>query len=366
MGVEGAVGQPRVRHERGDPRAIDAVSLESTACHLDDPPPRRLLVLLPVPSHARLHWPEESLALRPPLLYYDRNSIARRPPEMANAQPVALVTGASSGIGKAAALALVQAGFDVVGTSRNASRVTPHRGVTFLDLDVTSGESVSTLVRGVIERFGRIDVLVNNAGTGAAGAAEESSVAQDQRVFDINFFGLIRMTKAVLPHMRAQGRGRILNISSVLGLVPAPFMASYAATKHAIEGYSESLDHEVREYGIRVLLVEPAYTRTGFDANAIQPHAPLPIYAEQGQVFDGVLARAMADGDDPATVAKSIVAAATDPQPQLRRRLDGPGGQRPAPPRSPLGVRQADPETQSSARWRLRPAVQVRITNQTR
>jgi len=92
----------------------------------------------------------------------------------------------------------------------------------------------------------------------------------------------------------------------------------------------------------------------------------LPIYAEQRQVFDGVIARAMADGDDPATVAKSIVAAATDPKPKLRRRLDGPSGKRPAPPRSRLGVRQADPETQSSARWRLRPAVQVRITNQTR
>src|SRR5205823_312839 len=225
---------------------------------------------------------------------------------------------ASSGIGKAAALGLVQAGFDVVGTSRNVSRVSPVRGVTFLDLDVTNDESVSTLVRGVIERFGRIDVLVNNAGTGAAGAAEESSVAQDQRVFDINFFGLIRMTKAVLPHMRAQGRGRIINISSVLGLVPAPYMASYAATKHAIEGYSESVDHEVREHGVRVLLIEPAYTRTGFDANALQPDAPLPIYAEQRQVFDLVMANAMEGGDDPVTVARSIVAAATDPKPKLR------------------------------------------------
>src|SRR6266508_163875 len=180
---------------------------------------------------------------RPPLLYYDRNSIARRPPAMVITKRVALVTGASSGIGKAAALALVQAGFNVLGTSRNASRVAPQQGVTFLDLDVTSDESVSTLVRGVIERFGQIDVLVNNAGTGAARAPEESSVAQDQRVFDINFFGLVRMTKAVLPHMRAAGTGRIINISSVLGLVPAPYMASYAATKHAIEGYSESVDH---------------------------------------------------------------------------------------------------------------------------
>src|SRR5207248_3730807 len=125
---------------------------------------------------------------------------------MANVKPLALVTGASSGIGKAAALALVQAGFDVVGTSRDASRVTPHRGVTFLDLDVTSDESVSTLVRGVIERFGRIDVLVNNAGTGAAGAAEESSVAQDQRIFDINFFGLVHDEDCPAAHARAGTR----------------------------------------------------------------------------------------------------------------------------------------------------------------
>jgi NAD(P)-dependent dehydrogenase (short-subunit alcohol dehydrogenase family) len=231
---------------------------------------------------------------------------------------VALVTGASTGIGKAAALALVEAGFEVVGTSRRASAVAQSDGVTMLNLDVTSDESVRALVRRVIERFGRLDVLVNNAGTGAAGAGEESSVAQTQRIFDINFFGAVRMTKAVLPHMRAQGRGRIINISSVLGLVPAPYMATYAATKHAIEGYSESVDHEVRQHGVRVLLVEPAYTKTSFDANAVQPDAPLPIYAEQRQVFDRTLATAMESGDDPATVAKSIFAAATDPKPKLR------------------------------------------------
>ena len=112
----------------------------------------------------------------------------------------------------------------MVGTSRNTSRVTTEPGVTFLNLDVTSHESVSTLVRDVIEQFGRIDILVNNAGTTAAGAAEESSLAQDQRVFDINFFGVIRMTNGVLSHMRAQLNGRIINISSVLGLVPAPYV----------------------------------------------------------------------------------------------------------------------------------------------
>jgi NAD(P)-dependent dehydrogenase (short-subunit alcohol dehydrogenase family) len=122
---------------------------------------------------------------------------------MTATQPVALVMGASSGIGKAASLALAQAGFEVIGTSRHTSQVTPRDGVTFLDLDVTSDESVTTAVKQVIARSGRIDVLVNNAGIGSAGAAEEFSMAQDQRVFDVNFFGLVRMTKAVLPHMRA-------------------------------------------------------------------------------------------------------------------------------------------------------------------
>ncbi|GAB2958887.1 hypothetical protein GCM10023080_018460 [Streptomyces pseudoechinosporeus] len=184
---------------------------------------------------------------------------------MTTNRPVALVTGASSGIGKEAALALVAAGFDVAGTGRDASRVTPLDGVTFLDLDVASDESVTAAVQQVIERFRRIDVLVNNAGVGSMGAAEETSVAQAQGVFDTNVFGVMRMVNEVLPHMRAQGRGRIINISSVLGFLPQPYMAVYAASKHAVEGYSESLDHEVRELGVRALLVEPAYTRTGFE-----------------------------------------------------------------------------------------------------
>jgi NAD(P)-dependent dehydrogenase (short-subunit alcohol dehydrogenase family) len=234
------------------------------------------------------------------------------------ARQVALVTGASSGIGKAASLALVEAGFEVIGTSRNTVSLNPRDGVTFVDLDVADDESVATVVERVIERFGRIDVLVNNAGIGSAGAAEESSLAQDQAVFDINVFGVIRMTKAVLPHMRAQGRGRIINISSVLGFIPQPYMAVYAASKHAVEGYSESLDHEVREHGVRVLLVEPAWTNTSFEANTVQPHMPLPVYAKQRHVFEQYVAAAVKDGDDPATIGRAIVAAATDTKPKLR------------------------------------------------
>ena len=233
-------------------------------------------------------------------------------------QPVALVTGASSGIGRAAALALGDKGFAVVGTSRRSANATAPPGVEFLELDVASDESVHSLIGQVLERFGRIDVLVNNAGVGASGAAEESSIGQAKDVFDVNVFGVIRMTNAVLPHMRAQGDGRIVNVSSVLGFIPAPFMAVYAATKHAIEGYSESVDHEVREYGVRVVLVQPGYTSTGFEANSLAPDSPLQVYAEQRDVFGDVLAAAMRDADDPAVVAKVIVAAATDQRPKLR------------------------------------------------
>jgi NAD(P)-dependent dehydrogenase (short-subunit alcohol dehydrogenase family) len=237
---------------------------------------------------------------------------------MTTTRPVALVTGASSGIGKTASLALVKAGFEVIGTSRNTRHIAPVNGVTFVDLDVASDESVTTAVGQVIQRFGRIDVLVNNAGIGSLGAAEENSVDQARNVFDINVFGVIRMTNAVLPHMRTQGSGRIINISSVLGLIPQPYMAIYAASKHALEGYSESVDHEVRQYGVRVLLVEPAYTSTAFEANSVRPDVPLPVYAKQRDVFEQYMADQVKDGDDPALVAAQVVAASTDSKPKLR------------------------------------------------
>ncbi|MFD9547942.1 oxidoreductase [Nocardia salmonicida] len=237
---------------------------------------------------------------------------------MITTRPLALVTGASSGIGKSAAIALVDAGFQVVGTGRDTSTSTPPDGVSFLDLDVTSDESVAALVAKVIAKFGRIDVLVNNAGIGSAGAAEESSAEQARNLFDINVFGIIRMTNAVLPHLRAQGSGRILNISSVVGIMPQPYMAVYASSKYAVEGYTESLDHEIREYGVRALLIEPAWTTTSFDTNSVRPDQPLDVYATHRQVFEEYMADAVKSGDDPALVAKAIVSAATDTKPKLR------------------------------------------------
>jgi NAD(P)-dependent dehydrogenase (short-subunit alcohol dehydrogenase family) len=237
---------------------------------------------------------------------------------MTSSRPVAIITGANSGLGKFAARGLVEAGFDVVGTSRDTSAVDARRGVTFRDLDVTSDDSVAALIDGVIAQFGRIDVLVNNAGMGLAGATEENSIGQQQKLFDINVFGVIRMTNAILPHMRARGGGRIVNISSIFGFMPAPYMAAYSATKHAVEGYSESVDHEVRDHNIRVLIVEPGGTRTGFDDNTSAPDTPLAEYARQRSVANQVVADQVNGGDDPVVVAKAIVAAATDATPKLR------------------------------------------------
>lgn len=230
---------------------------------------------------------------------------------------IALVTGASSGIGHAAAKALQAAGFDVFGTSRHADAKGPE-GVTMLTCDVTDDASVDALVDEVMDDAGRIDLLVNNAGVGLFGGAEESSLAQAQALFDVNMFGVIRMTNAVLPIMRHQKVGRIINLSSAHGFIPAPYFALYAATKHAVEGYSQSLDHELRTLGIRVTLVEPAYTRTSFDGNLIKPDRSLGAYASAIAGVTVAVEDAIGKGDTPEAVAETIVKAATDSEPKLR------------------------------------------------
>ncbi|MGK6314624.1 oxidoreductase [Neorhizobium sp. DT-125] len=230
---------------------------------------------------------------------------------------VALVTGASTGIGHATAKALQNAGFRVFGTSRRAAGERSD-GVTMLACDVTDDASVAKLVDDVLAEAGRIDLLVNNAGVGLLGGAEESSMAQAQALFDVNVFGVLRVTNAVLPAMRRQGKGRIVNLSSVLGLIPAPYSALYASTKHAIEGYSESLDHELRPFGIRVVLVEPAYTRTPFEENLAKPDQLLDIYDSARVGMNEVLRKAIETGDAPEIVAGTVLKAATASAPRRR------------------------------------------------
>jgi len=236
---------------------------------------------------------------------------------------IALVTGASSGIGAATAERLARAGFKVYGTSRRAAQE-GQRSFAMLPLDVTSDESVETTVTEVLRLEGRIDLLLNNAGFGVAPAgAEESSLEQARAIFDTNFFGIVRMTRAVVPHMRHQGEGRIINVGSVLGFLPAPYMALYAATKHAIEGYSESLDHELRTRGIRVSVIEPAYTRTQFDANFVQPDSKLDEYREVRAALSKRLKEVIEGADEPGVVADVVLKAALAARPKLRYAAGG-------------------------------------------
>src|SRR3954462_14041362 len=231
--------------------------------------------------------------------------------------PVAIVTGASGGIGEATARALHAAGYRVFGTSRRAP-TTKSPDIEYLVCDVTRGESVQAAVGEVLSKAGRVDLLVNNAGVGLIAGAEESSLEQAKLLFDVNVFGVIRMTNAVLPTMRRQGAGRIVNLSSVMGLIPSPFMALYSASKHAVEGYSESLDHEVRGSGIRVVLVEPAYTRTSFEGNVYQADQQLEVYRSARTNAEGVLRDGMKTADTPELVASAVVKASTEASPRRR------------------------------------------------
>lgn len=233
-----------------------------------------------------------------------------------NTRGVAIVTGASSGIGKATASALASAGYRVFGTSRRA--MVRSDGLKMLACDVTDEASVHALVETVLSEAGRIDLLVNNAGMGLLGGAEESSIAQAQALFDVNLFGVLRMTNAVLPAMRRQRAGRIVNVSSILGLIPSPFSALYASTKHALEGYSESLDHELRGFGIRVTLVEPGFTQTAFEQNTMAPDRAIPVYDSVRLNMEVQMRNGVGSGDDPEVVARTIVEAATAVAPKRR------------------------------------------------
>lgn len=182
-------------------------------------------------------------------------------------EKVILVTGASSGSGRAIASLLCNEGYRVFGTSRNPKSATLD-GFEMVQLDVTDDESVKACVGAVIEKAGRIDVLVNNAGVELIGAAEEITIEEAKALFETNFFGVMRMVSVVLPHMRQRGSGMIVNIGSIAGFVAAPFQSTYAASKHALEAYSEAIALEVEPFGVEIKLVEPGYFRSDIITNA--------------------------------------------------------------------------------------------------
>ncbi|GLR48099.1 oxidoreductase [Sphingomonas astaxanthinifaciens] len=237
------------------------------------------------------------------------------------ASKVILVTGASSGIGKATAIALAEAGHRVFAGVRKPSEAIVHPLVELVKLDVTNPDDVVSAVAHVEREAGRLDVLVNNAGTSLVGAVEETSDKEASSLFQTNFFGPLRLSRAVLPLMRRQGQGLIVNVSSVLGFLPAPFMGLYASSKHALEGLSESLDHEVRSFGVRVILVEPSFTRTSLDTNASVASTGIDEYAAARSKSVAAVRRQIAEAPPPSGVAAEILSV-IDGKHHLRRPAD--------------------------------------------
>ena len=176
---------------------------------------------------------------------------------------IAVITGGTSGIGRATALCLREAGYTVYELSRRPEGV---EGLHHIRCDITDEDQVRSAVAEIMDRAGRIDVLVNNAGFGISGAVEFTNTAEAQRLLDVNFFGMVRMNRQVLPVMRKQGYGRIVNLSSVAGAIPIPFQTYYSASKAAINSYTMALANEVKPFGIQVCCVQPGDIRTGFTA----------------------------------------------------------------------------------------------------
>jgi NADP-dependent 3-hydroxy acid dehydrogenase YdfG len=236
---------------------------------------------------------------------------------------VVLITGASSGIGKATALMLAKEGYRVFAGARRVEKMEAMRAANIepIALDVTDGESVAEAVRTIMERAGRLDILVNNAGYGLYGILEEVPHEEAQRQFDVNVFGLMTMTRAVLPVMRAQGGGRIINISSVAGKFVTPVSGWYAASKHAVEALSDALRIEVAPFGVKVVLIEPGAIRTEFEDTAVQQlesTRQMDVYSQMATKFKTLVQNNYRNAPGADVVAKTIVRAVHAANPRAR------------------------------------------------
>ena len=250
-----------------------------------------------------------------------------------NSLKTALVTGASSGIGEATALQLSELGYTVYAAARRVERMSDlaDRGIRTRSVDVTDDPSMMALVQTIIADTGRIDVLVNNAGYGLYGALEDTPIEEARRQFEVNVFGLARLTQLVLPHMRAQRDGYIVNISSMGGKIWEPLGSWYHASKFAVEGLSDSLRVEVAEFGIKVVIIQPGSIRSewsGIAADNLEATSANTPYAAQAKLVGGGLRAAdqmrMASG--PEVVAEAVAKAVQSPKPRTRYIVGGPDG----------------------------------------
>jgi NAD(P)-dependent dehydrogenase (short-subunit alcohol dehydrogenase family) len=242
---------------------------------------------------------------------------------------VAVVTGSSSGIGLAASLALAKNGYLTYATIRNLAKQDSIQSIAekerlpvrTVQLDVTDENSVKNTIQSIISESGRIDLLVNNAGYGLTGAFEDIEIDEIKALYETNVFGVIRVTQAVLPIMRKQGSGRIINISSGAGRIGFPGSSAYVSSKFALEGLSESMAFEVEQFGIKTVLVEPGFVRTNFAENiaiAKKAQEPRSPYSQMMQMMSSNRDRMFENASDADLIAAVVVEAATAKEPNLR------------------------------------------------
>jgi NAD(P)-dependent dehydrogenase (short-subunit alcohol dehydrogenase family) len=233
-------------------------------------------------------------------------------------QRVVLITGTSSGVGQSTARLLAQRGYKVFGTSRHSTTVESTPAVEMLPLDVRADDSVRACVDAVVNRSGRLDVLINNAGYELAGALEELSSEEARAQFETNFFGVVRMVAAVLPLMRRQKRGHIINVGSLSGLSAIPFLGVYSASKFALEGYTEALRHEVKPFNIHVSLTEAGFLNTPMMHHRQLAANRLAEYDPWRQRALSAIRAHEEKGPGPEVVAKTLLDMVSSKSPRLR------------------------------------------------
>ncbi len=248
---------------------------------------------------------------------------------MIDVHKVAVVTGSSSGIGYETSLALAREGFLTYATMRNLEKGSGIKSdadkdslrLKIIQLDVTDDVSVSKAIQSIISDSGRLDVVVNNAGYGLVGAFEDLSLDEIRQQYETNFFGVVRVMQAIIPIMRKQKSGRIINISSGAGRFGYPGGSAYVSTKFAMEGLSESLSYELEPFGIKVILVEPGVIRTNFGNGMVvakQSQDPTSVYLSMTQKMNDVFGYLMQNGSPPSLVANVVLQAVKSENPSIR------------------------------------------------
>ncbi|WP_269236839.1 SDR family NAD(P)-dependent oxidoreductase [Flavobacterium flavigenum] len=233
-------------------------------------------------------------------------------------KPTILITGASSGFGLLIANQLHQTGFNVIGTSRNPEKYAATVPFKMIALDLDSEQSIRTFSERLFQQISKLDVLINNAGFYVSGIAEETPIELGRQQLETNFWGTIKVTNAILPHFRKQKSGKIITVTSIIGLVSFPNTAYYAASKHALEGYFKSLRYELNEFNIEVAMIEPAAFKTNVITNSTAAVNKIPDYNALRKKIQKFSDELLNKAEDPILVAEKVIKVIQTKQPKFR------------------------------------------------